>query len=130
MSDVDLSVYFMVGVTLTYPFLIDAKAGGAPNMGSATTNRLKISVDEALKVLDIEKQALSKEVLAQVSKCLFPTILVTYSYLTFQRYKRLFELNDPGKGGSFYLQSKVYRSKEVLDELVSPAEENRNSSTN
>ncbi len=32
-----------------------------------------------------------------------------------QRYKRLFEVNDPAKGGSFYIQSKIYRSKEVLD---------------
>lgn len=27
----------------------------------------------------------------------------------------MFNLNDPGKGGSFYLQSKIFRSKEVLD---------------
>ena len=32
-----------------------------------------------------------------------------------QRYDKLFQLNDPKKGGSFYLQSKIYRSKEVLD---------------
>ncbi len=41
------------------------------------------------------------------------------SYL--QRYKKLFEANDPGKGGSFYLQSKVFRSREVLmKELQEP----------
>ncbi|RYG66644.1 hypothetical protein EON64_09295 [archaeon] len=27
----------------------------------------------------------------------------------------MFNLNDPGKGGSFYLQSKIFRSKEALD---------------
>jgi import inner membrane translocase subunit TIM16 len=27
----------------------------------------------------------------------------------------MFAANDPAKGGSFYLQSKIYRSKEVLD---------------
>jgi mitochondrial import inner membrane translocase subunit TIM16 len=27
----------------------------------------------------------------------------------------LFEVNDPNKGGSFYIQSKVFRAKEVLD---------------
>lgn len=32
-----------------------------------------------------------------------------------QRYKKYFELNDPAKGGSFYIQSKIFRSKEVLD---------------
>ena len=27
----------------------------------------------------------------------------------------MFEANDPKKGGSFYLQSKIYRAKEALD---------------
>lgn len=27
----------------------------------------------------------------------------------------MFGANDPSKGGSFYLQSKVYRAKEALD---------------
>ncbi|KAH8072888.1 tRNA-Phe hydroxylase [Aureococcus anophagefferens] len=31
-----------------------------------------------------------------------------------ERYKRLFEVNDPANGGSFYLQSKVYRAHEAL----------------
>eukprot|EP00743_Colponemidia_sp_Colp-15_P006653 GILK01007172.1.p1 GENE.GILK01007172.1~~GILK01007172.1.p1 ORF type:complete len:152 (-),score=29.43 GILK01007172.1:239-652(-) len=31
-----------------------------------------------------------------------------------QRYERLFTANDPKNGGSFYLQSKVYRAKEAL----------------
>ena len=32
-----------------------------------------------------------------------------------KQYKYLFELNDKNAGGSFYLQSKVYRAKERLD---------------
>lgn len=31
------------------------------------------------------------------------------------RYKRLFEANEPKKGGSFYLQSKVVRARERLE---------------
>ena len=27
----------------------------------------------------------------------------------------MFEANDPNKGGSYYLQSKIYRSREVLE---------------
>ena len=42
-----------------------------------------------------------------------------------QRYKRLFEANDPGKGGSFYLQSKVFRSKEVLENEISKTNEKK-----
>ena len=35
-----------------------------------------------------------------------------------QRFKAMFNVNDPGKGGSFYIQSKIYRSKEVLEQEV------------
>lgn len=31
------------------------------------------------------------------------------------KYEKLFEINDKKKGGSFYLQSKVYRAKEALE---------------
>lgn len=34
-----------------------------------------------------------------------------------QQYDKYFAANDPEKGGSFYLQSKVYRAKEALDEI-------------
>jgi mitochondrial import inner membrane translocase subunit TIM16 len=34
-----------------------------------------------------------------------------------QQYERYMAANDPKKGGSFYLQSKVYRAKELLDEF-------------
>jgi mitochondrial import inner membrane translocase subunit TIM16 len=30
-------------------------------------------------------------------------------------FKHLFDVNDPAKGGSFYLQSKVWRAKERID---------------
>lgn len=32
-----------------------------------------------------------------------------------ERFKRLFDLNDPKKGGSFYLQSKVLRARERIE---------------
>ena len=35
-----------------------------------------------------------------------------------ERYKRLFDANDPKKGGSFYLQSKVVRAKERMDSEI------------
>lgn len=31
------------------------------------------------------------------------------------RYEKLFTANDPQKGGSFYLQSKIYRARERLE---------------
>ena len=30
----------------------------------------------------------------------------------------MFGVNDPAKGGSFYIQSKIYRSREVLEQEV------------
>lgn len=31
-----------------------------------------------------------------------------------QQYEKFFAANDPAKGGSFYLQSKIFRAKEAL----------------
>mmetsp|Transcript_29518 Transcript_29518/g.40560 ORF Transcript_29518/g.40560 Transcript_29518/m.40560 type:complete len:120 (-) Transcript_29518:7-366(-) len=79
-------------------------AKGVPNSAASATSRTKskLQINEALNILNIEKNKLSKTVLEE-------------------RYAKLFELNDPKKGGSFYLQSKVFRAKEALDqELHSP----------
>ena len=35
-----------------------------------------------------------------------------------KQYDRYFEANAVDKGGSFYLQSKIYRAKELLDDYV------------
>jgi len=37
---------------------------------------------------------------------------------TMERFKKLFDVNDPGKGGSFYLQSKVLRARERIEAEV------------
>ncbi len=39
------------------------------------------------------------------------------------RFKRLFDTNDPKKGGSFYLQSKILRARERLEAEIKPAVE-------
>ncbi len=33
-----------------------------------------------------------------------------------KQYEHLFNINDKAKGGSFYLQSKIYRAKERIDQ--------------
>ena len=38
-----------------------------------------------------------------------------------KNYDHLFNVNDKAKGGSFYLQSKVYRAKERLDQEMKHA---------
>lgn len=40
-----------------------------------------------------------------------------------ERFKKLFDVNDPQKGGSFYLQSKVLRARERIEAEVRQAEE-------
>lgn len=40
-----------------------------------------------------------------------------------ERFKKLFDVNDPKKGGSFYLQSKVLRARERIESEVRKAEE-------
>ena len=40
-----------------------------------------------------------------------------------ERFKQLFDVNDPKKGGSFYLQSKVLRARERIEIEVRQAEE-------
>lgn len=39
------------------------------------------------------------------------------------RFKRLFDANDPKKGGSFYLQSKILRARERIEAEVRPMQE-------
>lgn len=52
--------------------------------------------DEAFNVLNIDSKQLSRDIVEE-------------------QYKKYFASNDPGKGGSFYLQSKIFRAKESLD---------------
>ncbi|CAJ0598120.1 unnamed protein product [Cylicocyclus nassatus] len=64
---------------------------------SANANaRMGISLEESLKILDVKPPIDPDEVA--------------------KKYEHLFEINDKTKGGSFYLQSKVYRAKERIDE--------------
>ncbi|VDM71297.1 unnamed protein product, partial [Strongylus vulgaris] len=64
---------------------------------SANANaRMGISLEESLKILNIKPPIDPKEVE--------------------KNYDHLFQINDKNKGGSFYLQSKIYRAKERIDE--------------
>ncbi|EFO19242.1 import inner membrane translocase subunit Tim16 [Loa loa] len=63
---------------------------------SRTNARLGISLQEAMKILNVQDPLKPDEVE--------------------KNYKHLFAINDKTKGGSLYLQSKVYRAKERIDE--------------
>lgn len=74
------------------------KAGGGKRgeQHVAANSRTGITLDEALRILNVEK----------------PDQIETIE----SNYKYLMEANDRTKGGSFYLQSKIVRAKERIDE--------------
>lgn len=57
--------------------------------------RYKITLDEAIQILNVHKKLDPKEV--------------------DEKFRHLFSVNEKSKGGSFYLQSKVVRAKERID---------------
>ncbi|KAI8910648.1 Pam16-domain-containing protein [Powellomyces hirtus] len=82
----------------------NAAAGGTGRAAlDATTRKTGISVEEAAQILNVERTASMEE----ISKS----------------YEHLFKQNNPKEGGSFYLQSKVYRAKERLDMELKRREE-------
>ncbi|EAW85313.1 presequence translocase associated motor 16 [Homo sapiens] len=79
--------------------------GRAGHRSAAASNLSGLSLQEAQQILNVSK--LSPE---EVQK----------------NYEHLFKVNDKSVGGSFYLQSKVVRAKERLDEeLKIQAQEDR-----
>jgi len=58
--------------------------------------RLGLSLEEARQILNVSQESNSAEVQKQ--------------------YEHLFKINGKAKGGSLYIQSKVYRAKERLDQ--------------
>ncbi len=78
--------------------LQNAKSPGASNaVKQAVTKRMEYG--QALEVLNIEKGAATAK-------------------LVKEQYEKFYNLNDPTKGGSFYLQSKIFRAQEsIFEEL-------------
>jgi hypothetical protein len=73
----------------------------------------KMAVDEAYKILNIERipGGVPSKTITEVllsSSCSLPFLTMP------QQYEKFFNANDPAKGGSFYLQSKIFRAKEAL----------------
>lgn len=82
----------------------DKAAEEAARKGASFLGKTRISKDEALHVLNLTEGEATAEAIQK-------------------QYDRYFEANKVENGGSFYLQSKVYRAKELLDEYV--AEKNK-----
>mmetsp|Transcript_39671 Transcript_39671/g.80961 ORF Transcript_39671/g.80961 Transcript_39671/m.80961 type:complete len:137 (-) Transcript_39671:427-837(-) len=78
---------------------VDASKGAGS--GSGMFARKLMSRSEALQVLNITEEQISSD----------PAVVM-------KQYERYFAANAVEKGGSFYLQSKVHRAKEQLDEFL------------
>lgn len=85
------------------------------NNNNNNRNNDQLSLDEAMKILNVDK--LSRKDVER-------------------NFNILFTLNDKSNGGSFYVQSKIFRAKQVLDkefnrmlkvqrELIEKEDENR-----
>ncbi|KAL7472387.1 hypothetical protein ACHAXS_012742 [Conticribra weissflogii] len=77
----------------------DKAASEAARQGASFLGKARISKEEALQVLNLSEGEATAEAVQR-------------------QYERYFEANRVERGGSFYLQSKVYRAKELLDEYV------------
>ncbi|KKK17585.1 mitochondrial import inner membrane translocase subunit tim-16 [Aspergillus rambellii] len=80
------------------------KNGQKGSGGAFATSGL--TLDEACKILNVKPPQNGEANLEQVM----------------ERFKKLFDLNDPQKGGSFYLQSKILRARERIEMEVRTAE--------
>lgn len=83
-----------------------AQAKANPN-GSSSFGANGLTLEEACKILNVKPPQGGKANMEDVM----------------ERFKKLFDVNDPKKGGSFYLQSKVLRARERIESEVRKAEE-------
>lgn len=94
--------------------LADAAAGGGDTM---TLRRSSMAESEALQVLNLE-MGYSREEVLEVRSARLPRPPPARHSHALQRFEKYFQANDPASGGSFYLQSKVFRAKECLEEVL------------
>lgn len=87
-----------------------AKAGGTAGAASGRANlSTGMTLDEAVQILNVPKPTTSGPGAKQYDM-----------EEVADRFKRLFDVNDPQKGGSFYLQSKILRARERIEAEVGP----------
>ena len=83
-----------------------SSAGKGPGT-SRTFEASGLTVEEACKILDVPPPREGKADMNKVT----------------ERFKRLFDSNEPKKGGSFYLQSKILRARQRIEMEVRAADE-------
>ncbi|KAL0934045.1 mitochondrial import inner membrane translocase subunit tim16 [Colletotrichum truncatum] len=82
-----------------------AQAKSGNGAATAKSNGVAgMTIDEACKILNVDA----------------PKDGASNAGEVMERFKRLFDANDPKKGGSFYLQSKILRARERLEKEIGP----------
>jgi len=94
-------------LTCSFECVVDARVGGAANANkmAQSVGKLKMRSDEAYKILNIDASSFT------------PTSPLTAKAIE-EIYLKHSANNDPAKGGSFYLQSKIFRAKESLEREI------------
>jgi import inner membrane translocase subunit TIM16 len=82
-------------------------SGGSSGNFTSSSSHSGLTLEEACKILNVKPPQNGKANMEDVT----------------ERFKKLFDVNDPKKGGSFYLQSKVLRARERIEAEVRKAEE-------
>ncbi|KAL8861562.1 MAG: hypothetical protein Q9178_002086 [Gyalolechia marmorata] len=82
-------------------------AAGGSSASSHNFASSGLTLDEACKILNVKPPQGGKADMEEIM----------------ERFKRLFDVNDPTKGGSFYLQSKILRARERIELEVREAAE-------
>eukprot|EP00053_Salpingoeca_punica_P003810 m.45302 g.45302 ORF g.45302 m.45302 type:complete len:134 (-) comp12430_c0_seq1:182-583(-) len=78
-----------------------AKQAGSNSSEAAARARIgQMDLEEARKILNVEKNASWEEIT--------------------KKYDHMFKVNEKSNGGSFYLQSKIYRAKERMEMEFGP----------
>jgi import inner membrane translocase subunit TIM16 len=81
-----------------------AKNGNGGGMSGRASLTSGMTLEEACKILDVKPPQGGK---ADMEKVM-------------ERFKRLFDANEPKNGGSFYLQSKILRARERIEAEAGP----------
>ncbi|KAL8778846.1 MAG: hypothetical protein Q9203_001737 [Teloschistes exilis] len=74
-------------------------SGGSSSSHSNNLVSSGLTLDEACQILNVRSPQGGKADMEEVM----------------ERFKRLYDVNDPTKGGSFYLQSKILRARERIE---------------
>ncbi|EMG49983.1 PAM16 Mitochondrial import inner membrane translocase subunit TIM16 [Candida maltosa Xu316] len=93
--------------TEAYKQAAKASAAGAAGRPAKATSAGGVPVEEAMKILDLEKTELSLDKIDE-------------------KYNYLFDVNSKEKGNSFYLQSKIYYAMDTLKKELEYLEKVKN----